>query len=180
MKYLVGKTVMLVTLLFICQQGIAQANKQHSFSINFGPEAAFPESFFRTTHRTGYGGSFKAEYTFGEHISATVNSGILVFGGREYFENLVLQPKTYKNVTAVPIKAGLRYYLGNFYAAGEAGTVFLNNYINESRPVVSIGLGDKIKIGEGKIDISLRQEFWLGNSNNFNMLVLRAAYEIIW
>ena len=171
---------MLGTLLVMCRQGTAQANKKESFSLNFGPEVSFTESSFRTTHRAGYGGSLKAEYTFGKHISATVNSGILVFGGREYFENLVLQPKTYKNVTAVPLKAGLRYYMGNFYAAGEAGTVFLNNYLNVSRPVVSIGIGDKIKIGEGKIDISLRQEFWFANPNNFNMVVLRAAYEIVW
>ncbi len=180
MKYLVVKTVLLVTLLFICQQGFSQANKQHSFSINFGPEAAITESYFRTTHRTGYGGSFKAEYTFGKHISATLNTGILVFGGREYFENLVPQQKIYANVTAVPLKAGLRYYMGNFYATGETGMVFLNNYTKESRPLVGIGFGDKIDIGEGKIDISLRQEFWFGNPNNFNMLVLRAAYEIVW
>ncbi len=180
MKYAVSKIVLLVTLLLICQQGIAQANKKHSFSINFGPEAAFSESSFRTTHRNGYGGSFKAEYTFGKHISATVNSGILVFEGRGYFENLVLQQKAYKNLTAIPVKAGLRYYIGNFYAAGEAGAVFLNNYTNASRPAVSIGIGDKIKIGRSKIDISLRQEFWFENPKNLNMAVLRVAYEIIW
>ncbi len=172
--------MLLANLLLICQTGIAQANKKESFSINFGPEVAFPESALRTTHKAGYGGSIKAEYTFGKHISATVNSGLLVFQGRGYFENSVLQPKAYKNLTAIPLKAGLRYYIGNFYAAGEAGMVFLNNYTNTSRPAVSIGLGDKIKIGQGKIDISLRQEFWFGNPNNLNMAVLRVAYEIVW
>ncbi|MGB5006497.1 MAG: hypothetical protein WBO39_06125, partial [Ferruginibacter sp.] len=131
-------------------------------------------------HRAGYGGSLKAEYTFGKHLSATINSGVLIFEGRGYFENLVLQQKAYKNLTAIPVKAGLRYYIGNFYAAGEAGAVFLNNYTNASRPAVSIGIGDKIKIGQGKLDISLRQEFWLGNPNNLNMAVLRVAYEIVW
>ena len=180
MKSTISKIILLGAFVFIYQHGNAQANKKHSFSVNFGPEAAFPESSFRTTHRTGYGGSFKAEYTFGKHISATVNSGILVFEGRGYFENLVSQRKTYKNVTAIPVKAGLRYYVGNFYAAGEAGAVFLNNYTNATRPAVSIGIGDKIKIGRGKIDISLRQEFWFGNPNNLNMAFLRVAYEIVW
>lgn len=180
MKYAVSKIILLAALLVVCQQGVAQANKKESFSINFGPEVAFTESSFRTTHRAGYGGSVKAEYTFGKHLSATVNTGILVFQGRGYFENLVLQPKEYKNLTAIPAKAGLRYYVGNFYAAGEAGAVFLNNYTNATRPAVSIGVGDKIKIGQGKLDISLRQEFWFGNPNHLNMAVLRAAYEIVW
>jgi hypothetical protein len=180
MKYVIFNIILLGNLLLICQTGIAQANKKESFSLNFGPEVAFPESALRTTHKAGYGGSIKAEYTFGKHISATVNSGLLVFQGRGYFENSVLQPKTYKNLTAIPLKAGLRYYIGNFYAAGEAGMVFLNNYTNTSRPAVSIGLGDKIKIGQGKIDISLRQEFWFGNPNNLNMAILRVAYEIVW
>ena len=180
MKYAVSKIIMLAALLVVCQQGVAQANKKESFSINFGPEIAFTESSFRTTHRAGYGGSIKAEYTFGKHISATVNTGVLVFQGRGYFENLVFQPNVYKNLTAIPLKAGFRYYVGNFYAAGEAGAVFLNNYANATRPAVSIGVGDKIKIGQGKLDISLRQEFWFGNPNNLNMAVLRVAYEIVW
>ena len=180
MKYTLRKIVLAGTLLFLHQQGIAQANKKESFSINFGPEVSFTESSFRTTHRAGYGGSLKAEYTFGKHLSATANTGILVFQGRGYFENLVLQSKVYKNLTAIPVKAGLRYYVSTFYAAGEAGVVFLNNYTNASRPVVSIGIGDKIKVGQGKIDISLRQEFWFGNPNNLNMAVLRVAYEIVW
>ncbi len=180
MKYAINKIILLATLVIICQQGIAQANKKESFSLNFGPEVAFTESAFRTTHRAGYGGSIKAEYTFGKHVSATINSGLLIFEGRGYFENLVLQSKAYKNLTAIPVKAGFRYYVGDFYAAGEAGAVFLSNYTNATRPTVSIGLGDKIKIGQGKLDISLRQEFWLGNPNNLNMAVLRVAYEIVW
>lgn len=180
MKYKISKIILTLTLLFICHQGIAQANKKNSFSINFGPEAAFTESAFRTTHRAGYGGSIKAEYTFCKHVSATINSGVLVFQGRGYFENLIFQPNVYKNLTAIPLKAGLRYYVGNYYVAGEAGAVFLNNYINGTRPTVCIGVGDKIKIGSGKLDISVRQEFWLGNPKSLNMAVLRVAYEIVW
>ena len=130
MKYKMNKIILSLALLFIGQQGIAQANKKNSFSINFGPEAAFTESTFRTTHRAGYGGNVKVEYTFDKHISATINSGILVFQGRGYYEDLIFQPNVYKNLTAIPLKAGLRYYVGNFYVAGEAGAVFLNNYIN--------------------------------------------------
>lgn len=180
MKRTISKFILGAALLFIHGQGISQANRKESFSINFGPEVAFPENALNTTHRISYGGSFKGEYTFGKHASATINSGILVFQGREYLDEMTLQPDRYKNLTAIPVKAGLRYYVGNFYAAGEAGIVFLNNYTNTSRPVLGIGVGDKIRVGQGKIDISLRQEFWLGSPENLNMAVLRVAYEIIW
>jgi hypothetical protein len=162
------------------QQTFAQANKRESFSINFGPEISFPESTLKTTHNTGYGGSFKAEYTFGKHGSATINSGLSAFKGKGYFDNVQLQQKEYESLIVIPVKVGLRYYISRFYAAGEAGVVFLSKYANTPRPVVSIGVGDKIKINYHKIDISLRQEFWLGNPRNLNILVLRAAYEIVW
>jgi hypothetical protein len=180
MNYFIGKIMLLAALFFISQHGMGQANKSKSLSINFGPEISFPETALGKTHNTGYGGSFKAEYTFGKHASATINSGISLFKGNRYFDDVLLSQKEYKSLTAIPIKVGLRYYVSNFYASGETGMVFLNKYLNTSRPVVSLGVGDKIKIGQSKIDISLRQEFWLGNPQNLNMAVLRVAYEIVW
>jgi hypothetical protein len=172
--------LIIFTSLQSAQQTFAQANKRESLSINFGPEMAFPEADFRQTHNIGYGASIKGEYTFGKHGSATINSGFSVFSGKTYFETISLLPTDYKSLVAIPIKAGARYYLGSFYASGEAGVVFLSKHINVSRPVVSIGIGDKIRIGQGKIDISLRQEFWLGNPKSLNMAILRVAYEIVW
>ncbi len=180
MKYILGQIVLIAATLFISTHGIAQANKKESFSINFGPEISFTESNLRKTHKAGYGGSFKAEYTFGKHASATFNSGVSIFNGKGYFDDVLLPEKEYKQLMAVPVKVGLRYYVGNFYVAGEGGMVYLNKYLNTSRPVASIGLGDKIKIGTGKIDISLRQEFWFKSAANLNMAVLRVAYEIVW
>ncbi len=180
MKYAISKIVLAGTFLCICQQVIGQANKIKSFSINFGPEVSFPETALRKTHNAGYGGNIKAEYTFDKHVSVTINSGVSFFNGKKYLEPLLLREDEYKSLMAIPVKVGLRYYISNFYAAGDAGIVFLNNYINTSRPVVSIGIGDKIKMGQGKIDISLRQEFWLGTPQNLNMAVLRVAYEIVW
>ncbi|MFZ1784447.1 MAG: hypothetical protein WAU23_04545 [Ferruginibacter sp.] len=180
MKYLFSEIVLLTAMLFISETGIAQANKEHSFSVNFGPEITFPESALRRTHKIGFGGSIKGEYTFGKHASATINSGVSIFNGKGYFDDLLSPEKEFDQLMAVPVKLGVRYYIGNFYVAGEGGVVFLSKYLNSSRPVASIGLGDKIKLGSGKLDISLRQEFWLSNVQNLNMAVLRVAYEIVW
>jgi len=140
----------------------------------------FPESDFRKTHNIGYGGSFKAEYTFGKHGSVTVNSGFSVFSGRSYFEPITSMPSVYKSLVAVPVKTGARYYFGNFYFFGETGLVFLNKYANSTNVILSAGAGDKIKLGDNFLDISLRQETWLKSSKKFNMAVLRVAYEIVW
>lgn len=174
----------LCLFFFIClqsaQQTCAQANKPGSFSINFGPEMPVPENEFRITHNIGYGGSFKAEYTFGKHGSVTVNSGVSVFSGKTYFETISSPPTDYKSLIAIPVKAGARYYFGKFYFFGEGGFVFLNKYASTTNTVLSAGAGDKIKLGNNFLDISLRQETWLNSSKNFNMAVLRVAYEIVW
>lgn len=180
MKSVIGYIILLTAILFNSQQVFAQANKPGSFSINFGPEMHFPETDFRITHNIGYGGSFKAEYTFGKHGSVTVNSGFSVFSGRSYFEPVTSTSTDYKSLIAVPVKAGARYYFGNFYLFGEGGIVVLNKYVSTTKTVLSAGAGDKIKLGDNFLDISLRQETWLNSSKNFNMAVLRVAYEIVW
>jgi len=180
MKSVIGNILLLGAILFISQQAFAQANKKGSFSINFGPEMTFPENDFRRTHHTGYGGNFKAEYTFDKHGSVTVNSGVSVFSGRSYFETQSSPPTDYKSLVAIPVKAGARYYFGKFYFFGETGLVILNKYADSTNAILSAGAGDKIKLGDNFLDISLRQETWLNSSKNFNMAVLRVAYEIVW
>lgn len=162
------------------QQIFAQANKPGSFSINFGPEMVFPETDFRKTHNIGYGASVKAEYTFGKHGSATINTGYSVFSGRTYFETISASTTNYTSQVAIPVKAGARYYFGRFYFFGETGLVFLIKNFNSTNALFSAGAGDKIKLGDKFLDISLRQETWLNSTQNFNMAVLRVAYEIVW
>ncbi len=166
-------------LLLLFREGKAQANSKHSLSINFGPEMIAPERKFWETHKIGLGGSFKGEYTFGKHSSVTFNTGMLVFNGKRRPEDFtVTNPDFYNKLVAIPLKLGSRYYVGNFYFLGEAGAMFLNNYSNKTRTSFSAGIGDKIRIGKQKIDISLRQEIWLGNGEQLNMAGLRIAYEI--
>lgn len=173
----------ILTILFVLmfKEGRTQANNKHSLSVNFGPEMIAPERQFWETHRIGVGGSVKGEYTFGKHSSFTINSGILFFNGKRRPEDFtVTSPEFYENLVAIPVKFGSRYYVGNFYFLGEAGAMILSNYSDKTRLSFSAGIGDKIKIGAHKIDISLRQEIWLGNREQLHMAGLRIAYEIPW
>ena len=157
----------------------AQANKQHTISMNFGPELFAPENFW-STHKAGFGLSIKTEYTFGKHASATFNTGFTHFEGKQQFEDFTSpSPSFYKSIFAIPLKAGARYYVGNFYFLGEAGAIIMTNYSNGTKAVFSAGIGDKINIGRKKLDISARQEIWLGkNREQYNLAALRIAYEL--
>lgn len=176
MKKIVMQLSLLLLLGLAYSHSSAQANKPRTFSLNFGPEASFPETKLRQTHLTGFGFSVKSEYTFGKHGSVIANVGFNSFEGKSPG---IITPK-YQRLNAIPIKTGLRYYIGNFYLQGETGLVFLNGFRDETRPLFSIGAGDKIKIGRRYLDISVRQENWLKNNNNLNAAVLRVAYEIVW
>ena len=46
---------------------------------------------------------------------------------------------------------------------GEAGLVVLTRHVNSANAALSVGVGDKIRIGRNKIDISARQEIWLSS-----------------
>jgi hypothetical protein len=167
-------------LIALSHQIFAQANKRESFSVNFGPEVLFPEGGFRKSHNTGFGASIKGEYTFGKHASATVNTGFYAFKGNGFLNAATQLQDKYSSILAIPIRVGGRYYFGSFYFLSETGMVFLKNNTNTTNAIFTAGLGDKIKIGYNKLDVSLRQEIWFNKPKNFNMGVLRVAYEIVW
>ena len=181
MKNKIKILVIFCLLITFNKQTFAQANQKHSFSMNFGPEVFVPETNFFSTHKAGFGFSVKTEYTFGKHASATFNTGITFLKGKQQFEDFTSpSPTFYKSITALPLKLGSRYYIGNFYFLGEAGIIVnLNNSLH-TKVVFGAGIGDKIKIGYQKLDISLRQEIWVANRDQLNMAVLRIAYEITW
>lgn len=175
------RAVLTVILFFVMiSPAWSQANRKESFSVSAGPEIAFPEGNFRSTHRIGFGLNIKGEYTFGKHLSATLNTGFLSMQGLSYFDPALLSSIKYKSLLAIPVKGGARYYMGNFYLLGEGGVIFLSNFAASTNGVISIGLGDKIKIGRNKLDISARQELWFAQPRNFNLAVIRIGYELRW
>jgi hypothetical protein len=181
MKKDILKMLLILISLTSIKEVKAQANNKHSFSMNFGPEVFVPEKDFWATHKIGGGLSVKTEYTFGKHASATFNTGITFLKGKQQFMDFTSpSPTFYKSITALPLKLGSRYYIGNFYFLGETGIIVNLNNSLPTKVVFGAGIGDKIKIGYQKLDISLRQEMWTANRNNLYMAVLRIAYEITW
>jgi hypothetical protein len=169
-KYL----LFLSACLFLSPFIYGQAGKIKSLNISTGAELVAPDaSLLRQTHRAGGGISLKGEYVFANHSSFTLATGFLSLAGKK-----VNNTTTNKSFSAIPIKAGLRYYLGNFYISGECGIAFLQGFKQETALAYAFGLGDELFIfGNGNsLDISVRHEAWVKDGTR-SIASLRLAYE---
>lgn len=171
MKTIIVTTLALSILLLANICCSAQAYSPQTFSGSIGGEVLIAERQLSATNKTGGGFSLKGEYVFGGHASATISSGYYFMPAKN-----ILNVKT-EAVSAIPVKAGARYYLGSFYGAGEVGKIFFMGDDSRSGFVYSLGLGDKINVGNRVIDIGLRHEGWSTSDVSRGFIGLRVAYE---
>lgn len=155
--------------------GFAQAPSKHSLNLSVGPELSFPEKRFSRTHGRGIGGSLKLEYVFGKHAAVTLNTALLNVWGKTLTNNSLTEEQP--DLMMVTVKPGLRYYVGDVYVAGEAGIGFLQNQMGGNGFVYSVGIGDKIRIGETTLDVGLRHEGWQVTGFRPGLVVFRLAFE---
>jgi hypothetical protein len=171
MKKIKKLLLILTTLMGISFSALCQPYQKGTFSVSTGGEVLFAESNLNTSHNTGLGATLKGEYVFGKHATATVASGYYFMNGKS------TEPVDYENISAVPVKGGVRYYLGSFYGAGEAGIIYFSGYNQGTGFVYSFGLGDKIKLSSRVVDIALRHEAWVIAGNTNAVIALRLGYE---
>jgi hypothetical protein len=160
--------------LFLLKELHSQVSKLNTWNLSAGLDAVFPETSFRKTHSQGFGATLKAEFRFQEHTSLTFSSGLYRFPGKTYVEN----PNA-RNAFGVPVKAGLRYYLGKFYIGGEGGWIKQSGYKANNGFVYAFSIGDEIitsKRSTNSLDISLRNEVWVTDRSRA-FAGLRLAYE---
>ncbi len=163
--------ITLSVLLFMGGACVAQAYRVGTVSGSVGAEALFAESKLSLTNKTGVGFTLKGEYIFSEHASATLNGGYYSMEGKTRLD------LKNSDISAIPLKAGARYYLGSFYGAGEVGALFFVGENSRTGFAYSLGLGDKVNLGNNVFDISLRHEGWSTNSISRGLVGLRIAYE---
>ena len=168
------KAIKLMLLFFVlCFCSYAQITKLKSINLSIGADVNFAERNLNQTHERGIGTTVKAEYIFAKHASVTASAGYVSF-----FKNK-LSSVNVQALSGIPIKTGLRYYLGNFYVASEAGIVLKTGFLTGNAFVYSFSVGDEIitnKRNQNSLDISLRHEGWIRNQQ-YNFIGLRLAYE---
>lgn len=160
-----------VCAVLLSLTAVSQPYKKGTTSVSLGGELLVPERSLNKSHLTGAGTTIKGEYVFGEHSTATIASGYYFMNGKK------TASVHYEDVSAIPVKGGLRYYLGNFYGSGEAGAIFLSDFNRGIGFVYSVGLGDKIRVGNNMVDITLRHEAWQIKGISKGMIALRLGYE---
>lgn len=143
----------------------AQAPEKKSLTFSIGAEGLLPDKTLNATHGGGGGITAKGEYIFGEHAAVLATTGFYFFPGDQDFQNLQV----------IPLKTGVRYYLGNVYAQAEAGAAFLTGFVSDTKFLYSFGIGDKIPVGLHKLDVSVRYEGWRGDG--LSIAALRVAFE---
>ena len=160
-------TLLLFSLLLV-QYAAAQPYPKGTFTAAAGAEVLVPLRPLNQQLSTGAGATLKGEYVFSRHTAFTLASG--------YYWMPAKQSAT--ALQGIPVKTGIRYYLGNFYAAGEAGLLLVTSGTTRSSFLWSAGLGDKITWGKRTIDVGLRHEAWPGYFSRSGIIAARAAFEL--
>ncbi len=161
-------TLFLTIFNSICN---AQAYKKSTFSTSIGAEVIFTETKLSKTNKTGGGVNLKGEYVFSNHSSATMSGGYYFLQKKEKLNEIN------EDISAIPLKVGLRYYLASFYGGGEAGSILFMGDNSSLGFLYSLGIGDKFKVRNNVFDIGLRHEGWTTNSDSRGIIALRLAYE---
>jgi hypothetical protein len=166
---------LILVIFFITSTSIvvfSQVGKKGDINASMGAEVIFPNSSLRNTHNIGTGLNAKGEYVFAKHASVTFSAGYNYLKGKN--EN----GKSFKSIQSFPIKAGTRYYLGNFYAGAEVGVLVEQNFEAGKGMIFAISMGDEIitQRNGNSLDISLRYERW-GTRVYSSIVGLRMAYE---
>lgn len=159
--------VYLLLLMMASYGAIAQPYDKGTLSFSGAPELLFTEQSLSGSHRMGFGASVKAEYVFAKHAATTFSTGFNFLPARSGFQD----------IQVIPVKPGIRYYLGSFYAGGEAGLAVFAGKQSGSAFVWSLGLGDKFHLRRHVFDIGLRHESWVRNNQSQSVLALRVGYE---
>ncbi len=168
------KKISIITILILSYHlpAFCQVGKQGSINVSVGGEALFANSTLRQTHHPGAGINVKGEYVFAKHTSVTSSIGYNYLAGKKS------SAKRFEAIESIPIKAGLRYYLGNFYAMAEAGVLIERSFEAGEGIIFAMAMGDEIvrQSNGNSLDISLRYERW-GTRIYSSIVGLRVAYE---
>lgn len=162
-------TLLLLTFCIVFSAA-AQPYPKGTFTAAAGAELLVPLRPLNQQLNTGGGATLKGEYVFSRHTALTAATGYYRMGAKPSGQGITLQ--------GIPFKTGIRYYLGNFYAAGEAGLLLITSGGTRTSFLWSAGLGDKITWGRRTIDLGVRHEGWPGYFSRSGIIAARAAFEL--
>ncbi|MFD2288473.1 hypothetical protein GJU39_04240 [Pedobacter petrophilus] len=134
---------------------------QNTSGIDLGPEINLPSGNFSNLSGIGLGFSVKASFPVAKDFAISISGGYANFFGKRA-SVLRLADLTY-----VPLKAGLKYYLSEtFYAEGQLGAGLALKDGQKTVVIWSPGIGNQFSLNnEDKLDFGIRYESWIGQND---------------
>lgn len=179
------KVLLAIAVSFISVAGFSQY-RQAGSELSIGLEGGLPIGSLKDGYNAIYGATAKYAYNFDESIAVTLQSGYNRFNGKSQTYSLVGLSGTLKipAVNYIPVKAGARFSMGQFYAEPQLGIGFFSQSgESESHFVYAGNIGVMVT---QNFDISLKYEGFSGkdfdlstgneSNKNFGFLGLRLAY----
>lgn len=160
MKAIFFSMILFTSLFLITGQATAQLKK---FSIGPYLEGAWPKGDFLQTNGNGIGAGIAGDIKLGTKLNLMGSAGYLRFGRRT-------GEAASEVISAVPIRAGLKYKLPLVYVKMETGTVAINRQ-KGSAWILSPGLGIRV-LG---LDLQGSYETWLADQAR-SFASLKIAY----
>lgn len=174
------KVILSLAVSFISLAGFSQY-RQAGSELSIGVEGALPVSDLKNATNIGFGATAKYAYNFDESVAVTLQSGYIYFPGKDLGGGKV-------NLSQIPLKAGVRFSMGQFYAEpqlgvgfwhgsakatnnGEDGDVSFSNNTSGFTYAGNIGV-----MVSPSFDIGVRYEGMSKDGGNFNFIGLRLAY----
>ncbi|MGI4751878.1 MAG: hypothetical protein ACRYFB_14695 [Janthinobacterium lividum] len=147
-------------------------DSKNVFRMGLGLEGGYPTKNFS---RFELGGTVRLQYDLASNLSLTLTPGYYHFFDRNGYGQATDKGVYYNSgLNMIPVKAGLKsFFAPNFYLSAEAGAGFELNHAQETKLILSPGIGFASNSG---VDLGLRYENFSGNNSNYGIIGLRVAY----
>lgn len=152
----------------------AGAQKIGKTKFSIGPEAGVVTGTYSSIWGFGLGASAQVEHFFKDNVSGTGIVGVISYFGKSYGSGL-----KYKANNIIPIRIGVRYYIGEgFHAGAQLGVGILGNGGSSSTGVsYSPQIGYNFKTNKGKaVDATFKYDGYSRKGGTVGALGIRLAY----
>ncbi|KIO77334.1 hypothetical protein TH53_10015 [Pedobacter lusitanus] len=129
--------------------------------LGIGVDFGLPTGNFNNAYKLGVGGSLLFQTPVAHNLNFTASAGYLSFSGKSISLGSL---GTYKapNFAAIPVKAGLRYFLAeNVFVGGELGAAFGTSTGAGTSFIYTPNLGVEFPVADkSTIELGARYESW--------------------
>ena len=129
--------------------------------LGIGVDFGLPTGDLNETHKLGIGGSLLFQTPIAQNLNFTASAGYMSFTGKDVTFPVIGTIKV-PNYSAIPVKAGLRYFLAeNIFVGGELGAAFGTNEGAGTSFVYTPNVGVEFPVADkSTIELGARYESW--------------------